>query len=563
MAKEIAAEMAQDGAIGREGLLAWVAQARAAGVVENGGLWLGLLERAGGDSRASALARALEAWQGISVLDDEAVRGARVLERSGVAGRGRAPIRLQLGERRYGLCEDPWSAAALRTCAREPGLRLALARPGQGALAAGAVPAAPALAVAARVEAAVSSDGHSPGQEASPVVAFVDQAIAQAYADGASDIHFETSRAGLGLKYRLDGVMVAGARLDASVSGEEVISRIKVMAQLDITERRRPQDGRIHWKGADGQTLDLRVSIMPSIFGEDAVLRLLDKAQLRQDGRADEGQGMTLDALGFAAANGRALRALARRPHGMLLMTGPTGSGKTTTVYAALSEVNDGLEKIITIEDPVEYELPGVLQIPVNEHKGLTFATGLRSILRHDPDKILVGEIRDGETAEIAVQSALTGHLVFTTVHANSLTDVLGRFQHFGIEPFALASALNGVVVQRLLRRLCPHCQDWRQPGAEDATLLGGLELPAADRLPVAVGCSHCRQTGYRGRFVVAEVHVLGDDLRDLIVRRSSMSEVKTAVYRQPAQRLLWQAMEQVAQGVTTLEEVQRVVGLA
>jgi general secretion pathway protein E len=243
-------------------------------------------------------------------------------------------------------------------------------------------------------------------------------------------------------------------------------------------------------------------------------------------------------------------------------MTRPTGSGKTTTVYAALTEVNDGLEKIVTIEDPVEYELPGVLQIPVNEQKGLTFATGLRSILRHDPDKILVGEIRDAETAEIAIQSSLTGHLVFTTVHANSLFDVLGRFQHFGIDPFALASALNGVVVQRLLRKLCPHCTGWREPTPLEREKLTALALPVPDKLPVAQGCDQCRHTGYRGRFVVAEVHELSDAVRDLIVRKTSMSELKATLYHDPSGRLLVQALARVQRGATTLEEVARVVGL-
>jgi general secretion pathway protein E len=271
---------------------------------------------------------------------------------------------------------------------------------------------------------------------------------------------------------------------------------------------------------------------------------------------------MSLNALGFEGHVAGVLRSLASRPHGMLLMTGPTGSGKTTTVYAALSEVNNGLEKIITIEDPVEYELPGVLQIPVNEQKGLTFATGLRSILRHDPDKILVGEIRDPETAEIAVQSALTGHLVFTTVHANSLFDVLGRFQHFDIDPFALASALNGVVVQRLLRRLCPHCVGSRDTSDDERALYEKLQLPSLARVPSATGCDSCRGTGYKGRFVVAEVHDLSDSVRDLILKRASMQELKSFIYQTPDTRLLALAMAKVSQGITTHEEVTRVIGM-
>jgi general secretion pathway protein E len=250
---------------------------------------------------------------------------------------------------------------------------------------------------------------------------------------------------------------------------------------------------------------------MPSLFGEDVVLRLLDKSQLLR--KSDE--QFSLKSLGFVGRQMLTIRALAARPHGMLLITGPTGSGKTTTAYAALSEVNDGLEKIVTIEDPVEYELPGTLQIPVNEKKGLTFATGLRSILRHDPDKILVGEIRDAETAQIAIQSALTGHLVFTTVHANSLTDVLGRFQHLGIDPFALASALNGVIVQRLMRQLCPSCFDWRSLTVEEIewTHAQGVTL---EKAPCPVGCVECQRRGYAGRFVVAQVHVLDHSLRDV-----------------------------------------------
>jgi general secretion pathway protein E len=255
------------------------------------------------------------------------------------------------------------------------------------------------------------------------------------------------------------------------------------------------------------------------------------------------------------------IRALAGLPHGMLLVTGPTGSGKTTTVYAALSEVNDGLEKIVTIEDPVEYELPGVLQIPVNEQKGLTFATGLRSILRHDPDKILVGEIRDAETAEIAVQSALTGHLVMTTVHANSLFDVLGRFQHFSIDPFGLASALNGVIVQRLLRRLCPSCTKWRNTSEQEQQAFARSGLPKPAKVPVANGCDACRNTGYRGRMVVAEVHELTDAHRDLIIRRATLGELKALMAESPTHALAASALAKAAQGETTLEEIKRVVG--
>ncbi|MGE0097854.1 MAG: GspE/PulE family protein [Hydrogenophaga sp.] len=483
--------------------------------------------------------------QGIAMLSDAELQAAKG---TAVSLPGE-PLgwRLQVDQQTVLLYEDPWSPAAAQTLLRHAHLqaRLGLARPGQKEL---------LRAVVFKPVTATPSSSNT-----SPVVSFVEAAIARAYADGASDIHFETDRQGVRVKYRLDGVMVRGEALADPQRAEEVISRIKVMAQLDITERRRPQDGRIHWQPPQAaEPVDLRVSIMPSIFGEDAVLRLLDKAQLRHSDHS-----VTLDGLGFDARVAQRIRDLARRPHGMLLITGPTGSGKTTTVYAALTEANDGLEKMVTIEDPVEYELPGVLQIPVNEQKGLSFASGLRSILRHDPDKILVGEIRDAETAQIAVQSSLTGHLVFTTVHANSLFDVLGRFQHFGIEAFALASALNGVVVQRLLRQVCTQCVGWRATTETERSRLQVLCLAVPDQVPEPAGCAHCRQTGYRGRFVLAEVHVLSDAVRDLMVSRASMTEFKQAVYANESERLLVQAVALVAQGRTTLEEVGRVVGLA
>lgn len=525
-----------------------ITNARAAGPVRNGAVWVRLLEAL--DATPDALSPLLLKHQGIGLLDDAALAIAQAVPVNG-APEG---MRLMVQGTTLLLFDDPWSTSATQSLQRHAqfGARLALAQPGQLLR----LQAAPAARVASAGNPSPSNT-HGSGQH-SPVVAFVNAAIERAYVDGASDIHFETDRKGIRVKYRLDGVMATGESLPDPQRAEEVISRIKVLAQLDITERRRPQDGRIHWQPAgSAEAVDLRVSIMPSIFGEDAVLRLLDKAQLRHSQSS-----VSLDLLGFDAAVAQRIRDLATRPHGMLLITGPTGSGKTTTVYAALSEVNDGLEKIITIEDPVEYELPGVLQIPVNEQKGLTFATGLRSILRHDPDKILVGEIRDAETAQIAVQSSLTGHLVFTTVHANSLFDVLGRFQHFGIEAFALASALNGVVVQRLLRQVCPHCLQWRAPSEDEQARLQALALAVPQQLPAPAGCPHCRQTGYKGRFVVAEVHVLSDAVRDLMVAKTSMTEFKQVVYQDPAQRLLAQAVRLVGLGRTTLEEVTRVVGL-
>lgn len=388
-----------------------------------------------------------------------------------------------------------------------------------------------------------------------PVVEFVDAAIRSAFETGASDIHFECGRTGVVVKLRQDGVMTRFARMDDPQRAEEVISRIKVLAQLDITERRTPQDGRFRFRLAS-ESVDLRVSIMPSVFGEDAVLRLLDKAQLRSRDEA-----VSLGLLGFGETGAQQIRDLAELPHGMLLVTGPTGSGKTTTVYAVLSEINTGLEKIITIEDPVEYELPGVLQIPVNERKGLTFAKGLRSILRHDPDRILVGEIRDAETAEIAVQSALTGHQVFTTVHANSVFDVTGRFRHFGLDMFGFMSSLNGVVVQRLVRRLC-SCAGSRAPTDRDLHWLQGFELghiPA--QVPLAVGCKLCHGTGYHGRSVIAEVHVIDDGFRDLVTGGMPVSALRAHVGASPVQSLGWQAAQMVVAGITTPEEVKRVVG--
>ena len=403
-------------------------------------------------------------------------------------------------------------------------------------------------------EGAFSAASHIAAAATGPVVGFVDDAIRAAFQGGASDIHFECDRQGVTVKLRQDGVMGRLARMDDPRRAEQVISRIKVLAQLDITERRTPQDGRFRTTVA-GNTLDLRVSIMPSVFGEDAVLRLLDKANLRT-----RDTSITLDLLGFDPVSVDRIRDLAELPHGMLLVTGPTGSGKTTTVYAALSEVNTGLEKIITIEDPVEYELPGVLQIPVNERKGLTFAKGLRSILRHDPDRILVGEIRDAETAEIAVQSALTGHQVFTTVHANSVFDVTGRFRHFGLDMFGFMFSLNGIVVQRLIRTLCTQCAAQRAPTEKESRWLGKLGLNAS-HVPQTVGCDSCQGTGYRGRRVLAEVHAIDDVFRDLVAEGGSASQLRAHVADSETVAIGLQAAHWVLAGITTSEEIKRVVG--
>lgn len=389
-----------------------------------------------------------------------------------------------------------------------------------------------------------------------PVVEFVDGAIRAAFNAGASDIHFECHRMGVVVKLRCDGVMTPFSRMEGLQRAEEVISRIKVLGQLDITERRVPQDGRFRVDLGD-TAMDLRVSIMPSVFGEDAVLRLLDKAQLRA-----VSDTVCLDMLGFDVASMRQIRELAELPHGMLLVTGPTGSGKTTTVYAALSEVNTGLEKIITIEDPVEYELAGVLQVPVNERKGLTFAKGLRSILRHDPDRILVGEIRDAETAEIAVQSGLTGHQVFTTVHANSIFDVTGRFRHFGLDMFGFMASLNGVIAQRLVRRLCLACSSRRAITDRERGWLEAMAVaPVPAHLPTAVGCPACRGTGYKGRSVIAEVHTIDDGFRDLVTEQRPVSALREHVGRQGVAPLGSLGARMVLDGQTTSEEIKRVVG--
>ena len=387
---------------------------------------------------------------------------------------------------------------------------------------------------------------------ASPVVKLVNSTLYDALKQGASDIHLESQPGGLVIKYRIDGVLSRVGTVSAADLAEQAISRLKVMAELDIAERRVPQDGRFKAQ-AGGREIDFRVSIMPSIHGEDAVLRVLDKEHLSR-----EMSGLSLEVLGFDAESRRVLRRLANEPYGMLLVTGPTGSGKTTTLYAVLGETNRGTDKVITIEDPVEYQLAGVLQIPVNEKKGLTFARGLRSILRHDPDRIMVGEIRDGETAEIAIQAALTGHLVYTTVHANNVFDVIGRFMHMGIDPYNLVAALNGVVAQRLVRINCPHCSEDVAP---DPALVADSDLGDVSgfRFRAGHGCGHCRGSGYRGRRAVAEVLLLDDEVRELILARAPVRAVREAASRRGFRNLRAAVIEMVAAGETTLEELNRV----
>lgn len=389
---------------------------------------------------------------------------------------------------------------------------------------------------------------------ASPVVRVVNSTLYDALRVGASDIHLESTPSGLAVRYRIDGVLDKATSLSGEYLAEQVISRLKVLAELDIAERRVPQDGSFRVE-ARGREIDLRVSIMPSIHGEDAVIRILDKQTMIESHGA-----LTLDALGFDPTSLATLRKLAEEPYGMLLVTGPTGSGKTTTLYAAISEIHNGRDKIITIEDPVEYQLPGVLQIPVNDKKGLTFAKGLRSILRHDPDKIMVGEIRDRETAEIAVQSALTGHLVLTTVHANNVFDVFGRFTHMGIDPYGFSSALNGILAQRLIRMNCPGCSDIVRPTDDQIRALAsdgidgnGLKFHAGH------GCAECRGTGYQGRRSIAEILVLDDEMRELVIARAPIRQLKEAAHRGGTRSLRSAALALAMAGQTTLEEVKRV----
>lgn len=391
-------------------------------------------------------------------------------------------------------------------------------------------------------------------EDASPVVKLVNSTLYDALKVGASDIHLETNATGMQVKYRIDGVLASITRISNPTMAEQIVSRIKVLAELDIAEKRVPQDGRFKVNRKERE-IDIRVSIMPSLFGEDAVLRILDKQTL-----TDQVAGLRLDFLGFDEASLCAIRKLAAQPYGMFLVTGPTGSGKTTTLYGAVTEINNGRDKIVTIEDPVEYQLPGILQIPVNEKKGLTFARGLRSILRHDPDKILVGEIRDAETAQIAVQSALTGHLVFTTVHANNVFDVIGRFMHMGVDAYSFVSALNGILAQRLVRVLCPHCVVDVHP---ELDMLHAAGISAEDvsryHFCTAPGCGHCRGTGYKGRKAIAEFLLLDDEIREHIIARQPIRFIKEAARLKGTRSLREAALELVCRGETSLEEADRV----
>jgi type IV pilus assembly protein PilB len=388
----------------------------------------------------------------------------------------------------------------------------------------------------------------------SPVIKLVDSTIFTAIQRRASDIHIETQDEAVYVKYRIDGVLQPAMRPIAKQFHSSIISRIKVMAELDIAEKRVPQDGRFKLR-MPGKTIDFRVSIMPSVHGEDAVIRILDKESL-----SEQFTELRLDILGFPEAELKRFRKYIAEPYGMVLVTGPTGSGKTTTLYAALSEIKSPEDKIVTIEDPVEYQLFGITQIPINEKKGLTFARGLRSILRHDPDKIMVGEIRDNETAQIAINSALTGHLVFTTVHANNVLDVLGRFLNMGVEAYQFVSALNCVLAQRLVRVICIHC---KRPAKVTRTLLeeSGLD-PALEHTHTfyeGVGCIECNGTGYKGRQAICELLDLTDRIREMILEKRPTSEIKKAAREDGMRFLRESAVERVLAGVTTLREINKV----
>ncbi|HUI43842.1 MAG TPA: GspE/PulE family protein [Terriglobia bacterium] len=391
-------------------------------------------------------------------------------------------------------------------------------------------------------------------RESSPMIRLVDSILFAGLERRASDIHIESHDNAVVVKNRIDGVLQEAMRPLALEFQSNLITRIKVMAELDIAERRVPQDGRFRVR-YKGRPIDFRVSIMPSINGEDAVLRILDKESLSEKFRQ-----LRLDVLGLSERELKRLRRFIREPYGMVLVTGPTGSGKTTTLYAALSEIKSDEDKIITIEDPVEYQIRGVTQIPVNEKKGLTFARGLRSILRHDPDKIMVGEIRDNETAQIAIQSALTGHLVFTTVHANNVLDVLSRFLNMGVEPYHFVSALNCILAQRLVRLICEVCKrpvelsrEQMEESALDASAWKGAVFYEGS------GCPQCNFTGFRGRTAIGELLALSDGVRELILEKRPTSELRRVARREGMVTLRESALEKVREGATTLREINKV----
>jgi len=406
-------------------------------------------------------------------------------------------------------------------------------------------------------EETISGDRLTRDTTGSPVVKLVETVIFTALERRASDIHIEARDAEVAVKYRIDGVLQHAMQPISKEWHSAVISRIKVLSELDIAERRIPQDGRFRVK-YKGRFIDLRVSIMPASHGEDAVLRVLDKETL-----SEKFQSLSLDVVGFSQEEMQRFRRYIREPYGMVLVTGPTGSGKTTTLYAAINEIKTDEDKIITIEDPVEYQVRGITQIPVNEKKGLTFARGLRSILRHDPDKIMVGEIRDQETAQIAINSALTGHLVFTTVHANNVTDVIGRFINMGVEPYNFVSALNCIMAQRLVRVICDHCKK-RVQYAPEVLKESGLDPADWSSIPFyeGTGCLECSGSGYRGRSAITELLDLSDNIREMIINRRPTSEIKRAAKAEGMTFLRDSGLEKIRKGVTTLREINKVTFL-
>ncbi len=403
-------------------------------------------------------------------------------------------------------------------------------------------------------EETISGDRLTRDSTASPVVRLVETIIFTALERRASDIHIEARDSEVAVKYRIDGVLQHAMQPIAKEWHSTVLSRIKVLSDLDIAERRVPQDGRFRVK-YKGRYIDLRVSIMPASHGEDAVLRVLDKETL-----SEKFQSLTLDVVGFSMEETRRFRRYIREPYGMVLVTGPTGSGKTTTLYAAINEIKSDEDKIVTIEDPVEYQLRGITQIPVNEKKGLTFARGLRSILRHDPDKIMVGEIRDQETAQIAIQSALTGHLVFTTVHANNVTDVIGRFINMGVEPYNFVSALNCIMAQRLVRVICTNCKKPKRYSPEELKEAGLDPVVWANvTFAEGAGCLECSGTGYHGRTAICELLDLTDRIREMIVDRRPTSEIKRVACEEGMITLRESGLAKIRAGITTVKEINKV----
>ena len=402
----------------------------------------------------------------------------------------------------------------------------------------------------------ISIDRLTAQGDISPIIRLVDTTIFTALQRRASDIHIETRDDSVCIKFRIDGVLTQAMPPIGKEHHTTIISRIKVMSELDISERRVPQDGRFRVKyGQPERPIDFRVSIMPSIHGEDAVLRVLDKESM-----SEKFHKLVLDVVGFDEEDLRKFRRYIAEPYGMVLVTGPTGSGKTTTLYAAVNEIKTDEDKIITIEDPVEYQIRGVTQIPVNEKKGLTFARGLRSILRHDPDKIMVGEIRDTETAQIAIQSALTGHLVFTTVHANNVVDVIGRFLNMGVEPYNFVSALNCILAQRLVRIICESCRTVvHYP--QEMLEASGLDPAQWSQVPFyeGQGCIECAGTGFRGRTAIHELLDLSDRIREMILAKKPTSEIRRAAREEGMRFLRESALDKVRAGTTTLKEINKV----